>query len=178
MRSIHLAAALMVLLPAQAGDGGDWPRFMGPNGDGKSPESSLWLTWPKTGPPVRWTREVGEGYSMASVARGRLFLFDRHGEQARLTCLNSETGAELWRVEFPTDYEDYYQFGNGPRASPVVDGERVYTFGAEGKLRCHRVADGRLLWEIDTAARFGVVQNFFGAGSTPVVENDLLIVRE
>jgi outer membrane protein assembly factor BamB len=58
----------------------------------------------------------------------------------------------------------------------VVDGDRVYTFGAEGRLRAHRVADGVLLWDVDTAARFGVVQNFFGVGSTPVVEGDLLLV--
>ena len=58
---------------------------------------------------------------------------------------------------------------------PMVDGDRVYTFGAEGRLRAHRVTDGKLLWDVDTAARFGVVQNFFGVASTPVVEGDLLI---
>ena len=55
-------------------------------------------------------------------------------------------------------------------------GDRVYTFGVGGRLRAHRVADGELLWEVDTSERFGVIQNFFGVGSTPVVESDLILV--
>jgi outer membrane protein assembly factor BamB len=112
---------------------------------------------------------------MPAVSRGRLFFFDRHGNLARLTCMKSETGRELWRSEYRTDYEDYYELSNGPRATPVVDDDRVYTFGVEGILRCHRTVDGRLLWSIDTRRAFGVVQNFFGVASTPVVEGDLLI---
>jgi outer membrane protein assembly factor BamB len=153
----------------------DWPRFLGPTLDGKSPETGLLLEWPEDGPPVLWQREMGEGYSMASVADGRLFVFDRHGDETRLTCLDSETGRELWATGYPMSYEDVYGFSNGPRAMPVVEGERVYTFGVEGRLRCHHVEDGRLLWEVDTAEQFGVVLNFFGVGSTPVIEGDLLI---
>jgi outer membrane protein assembly factor BamB len=59
----------------------------------------------------------------------------------------------------------------------VVDEGRVYTFGAEGMLHCLRVEDGKLLWRIDTTEQFGVVQNFFGVGSTPLVYGDLLIVH-
>jgi outer membrane protein assembly factor BamB len=156
--------------------GVDWPRFLGPGGDGKSPETSLKLAWGKDGPTLRWVKPVGEGYSAPSIARGRLFMFDRHGDRARLTCMNAETGEELWRQEYPTDYEDMYRFSGGPRTTPVVDDDRVYTFGVEGRLRCHNVTDGTLLWEIDTTAQYGVVQNFFGVGSTPIVEDDLLIV--
>jgi len=43
-------------------------------------------------------------------------------------------------------------------------------------LHCVRADDGGLVWKVDTAKRFGVVQNFFGVGSTPVVEGDLLLV--
>ncbi len=161
---------------ARRSGGGSWPTLRGPSGDGKSPETGLPATFPPGGPPVVWTVETGEGYSMPSISRGRLFLFDRRGDVARLTCLESETGSELWRSEYPTRYEDYYGYSNGPRATPVVDGDRVYTFGVEGRLRAHRVIDGALLWEIDTTERFGVVQNFFGAGSTPLVEGGLLLV--
>lgn len=126
---------------------------------------------------MRWHRPAGEGYSMASVARGRLLFFDRQGDKARLTCLESETGKELWHTEYLSVYDDYYDYSKGPRANPVVDGERVYTFGVEGRLRCQRASDGELLWEIDTSERYGVVKNFFGVSATPVVEGDLLIVH-
>lgn len=154
----------------------DWPRFLGPAGDGKSTEAGLDLTWPQAGPPLVWEVEVGEGYTMPAVADGKLFEFDRHDDKARLTCREPATGKELWRQEYVTDYEDMYEYSRGPRGTPVVDGERVYTYGVEGKLRCHAVSDGKLLWEVDTVKKFGVVQNFFGVGSTPIVEGELLIV--
>ena len=108
--------------------------------------------------------------------RGRFFQFDRDGDQARLTCLDARTGKLLWKFEYPTDYEDRVGYNNGPRSSPVIDDDRVYLFGAEGMLHCVRADDGKLLWKVDTAKQFGVVQNFFGVGSTPVVYGDLLLV--
>jgi outer membrane protein assembly factor BamB len=121
--------------------------------------------------------QVGIGYGMPAISRGRLFQFDRHGGRARLTCLKSEDAEPLWRFEYPTAYQDYYGYNNGPRCCPVVDGERVYILGAEGMLHCLRVQDGRVIWKIDTSSRFGVVQNFFGVASAPVIEGDLLILQ-
>lgn len=157
--------------------GSDWARFLGPTGDSKSPETSLLTSWAPTGPPVVWEKEIGTSYGTPTVSQGRLFMFDRHDGSARLTCMKSETGDELWRFEYPTDYEDLYGYNNGPRTCPVVDGNRVYIFGPEGMLHCVAVSDGKLLWTIDTAATFHVVQNFFGVGSAPVVEGELLIVQ-
>ena len=178
---LSLAVALLVAQRASAEKGPaaahDWPGFLGPHGDGTSDETGLLLRWPAGGPPVRWVVGVGEGYSMASIAAGRLFLFDRHENLARLRCLDALSGHELWRSEYTTTHVEPYGFSNGPRASPVIDEDRVYVFGVEGRLRCHRVADGKLLWEIDTAKTYGVVQNFFGVASTPVVEGKLLIAQ-
>ncbi len=83
----------------------------------------------------------------------------------------------MWTFEYPSDFQDLYGYDNGPRSSPVVNEGRVYIFGAEGMLHCLDAAHGKLLWKIDTAERFGVIQNFFGVGSTPVVEGELLIVQ-
>jgi outer membrane protein assembly factor BamB len=58
----------------------------------------------------------------------------------------------------------------------LVDGDRVYIYGVEGTLQCLRAADGKPVWKVDTADRFGVVQNFFGVASSPVVYKDLLLV--
>jgi outer membrane protein assembly factor BamB len=58
-----------------------------------------------------------------------------------------------------------------------VDEDRVYTFGVDGLLQCRGVLDGALIWSIETNPRFGVVQNFFGVGSTPIVHGNLLIVQ-
>lgn len=155
--------------------GSDWPAFLGPTADGKSTETGIRKSWKEGGPPLLWHVPVGEGYSAPSIAAGRLFLFDRHGDTMRLTARNTVSGNELWRAEYPTEYHDLYGYSDGPRAAPTVDSERVYTFDAGGRLRCHRVQDGSVVWDVDTAKTFGVVQNFFGASSAPVVEGDLLI---
>lgn len=176
-----LAALLAVLVGASASAqdrsvaGTDWYRFLGPTLDGKSSEVGIRTDWSNGKLPILWQRRVGDGYSMPSVAKDRMFIFDRHGDKARLTCVNRQTGEEIWRAEYPTDYKDHYGYSGGPRASPVIDENRVYVFGAEGRLRAHEVTDGDLLWEVDTTEEFGVVQNFFGAGSTPIIEGDLLI---
>jgi outer membrane protein assembly factor BamB len=155
--------------------GVDWPCFLGPTHDGKSAETGILAEWPEAGPPVVWQRELGVGYGMGSVAEGRYYHFDRHEDEARLTCRDAATGESLWEFGYPTDYEDYLGYNNGPRCSPVIDQGRVYLYGAEGMLHCVDAEDGTPIWNVDTARRFGVVQNFFGVGSTPVVEGDLLI---
>jgi outer membrane protein assembly factor BamB len=157
--------------------GVDWPGFLGPTGDGVSPEKGLLAPWPRYGPRLVWEKRAGSGYSVPSVSRGRLFLFDRLRNRARLHCWKAETGEALWVFEYPTDYRDSYGYNGGPRCCPVVDGDRVYAYGAEGVLHCVRAADGKLAWKVDTRATFGVVQNFFGVGATPVVEGDLLLVQ-
>lgn len=157
-------------------DGIDWPGFLGPNRDSKSPETGIRSDWTTDPPPLLWHLELGEGYAAPSVARGRLFYFTRFGDRARLVAVRAENGEELWRSEYRTEYEDYYGYDGGPRTAPLVDGPRVYSVGADGLLRCHRVLDGGVLWELDTHAEYGVQQNFFGVASSPWVEDDLLIV--
>lgn len=152
--------------------GVDWPCFLGPNHDGTTSEKIRL----DSNPRLVWKRETGEGYSTCVVDRGRCFLFDRAGDKNRLVCLNSETGAELWKHEVATSYQDSYGAGNGPRTCPVVDVDRVYTFDPDGLLSCVKAVDGALLWRKDTSKDFNVVPNFFGVGSTPVVEDDVLIV--
>jgi outer membrane protein assembly factor BamB len=157
--------------------GSDWPCFLGPTGDSVSTEKGIVSPWPKEGPRLIWQRALGEGYCMPTVSRGRIFLFDRIGNRARLRCCKSETGEPLWNFEYPSEYRDLYGYSGGPRCSPVVDGGRVYLYGAEGTLHCLRVEDGKRLWKVDTIADFHVRQNFFGVGSTPVIEGDLLIAQ-
>jgi outer membrane protein assembly factor BamB len=157
--------------------GVDWPRFLGPTGDSVSPEKGILTPWPKKGLRIVWQKEAGIGYAMPVISHGRLFQFDRQGDKARLTCMKGETGDFLWKFEYPTTYKDKYSYNGGPRCCPVVGGGHVYIHGVEGMLHCLRVTDGKLVWKVDTRADFGIVQNFFGVGSTPVVEGDLLIVQ-
>jgi hypothetical protein len=157
--------------------GRDWPGFLGPHRNGKSAETGLPSVWPASGPTIVWQTRIGTGYAAPAISQGRLFHFARSGNAARLSCLDARTGNKLWTCDYTTDYVDLFGYNEGPRATPVVDGKCVYTFGAEGLLQCVGVADGRPLWRVDTTKDFHVVQNFFGVGSTPLVWRDLLIVN-
>ncbi|HEX4145299.1 MAG TPA: PQQ-binding-like beta-propeller repeat protein [Pirellulales bacterium] len=157
--------------------GDDWPCFLGPSGNNQSTERGLNPQWPEAGPKIVWQVSLGTGYSSPVTSEGRLFQFDRLGGRERLRAFESETGKPLWQFDYPSEYEDMFGYDNGPRASPVVDDRRVYTFGAEGMLHCVDARTGKSIWKVDTTAEFGVVKNFFGVGSTPVVFGDLLLVQ-
>src|SRR5262245_35724009 len=156
--------------------GSDWPAFLGPNHDGTSPERGILTTWPKEGLRIVWETQVGLGYPPPVVSKGRLYHFDRFGDENRLTCRNAETGKLLWKFEFATDYDDIYGYSPGPRACPVADDDRVYCLGPDGKLFCVNAVTGKEIWKADTQAAFPFHQNFFGVGSVPLVDGDLLIV--
>lgn len=156
--------------------GSDWPAFPGPTGNGQVADVEI-SPWPASGPKVAWSSDIGEGYAAPAIVRGRALLFDRVGERVRCRCLHSETGKDLWQFSYPTDYRDKQGYDGGPRASPVSDGSRVYLYGPEGMLHCLRLSDGSLLWKIDTLATFGVVQNIFGVGSTPLLVEDQVLVQ-
>ncbi len=154
--------------------GRDWPSFLGPRRDSKSTERGI-RPWPVTGPRIVWTKPLGEGYGIGSVARGRFFQFDHINGQARLLCLNAETGEEIWTFTYQSNYRDMFGYDSGPRCSPVIDGDRVYLLGVEGQLHCLNINTGKVRWQLDTQKEFNVIQNFFGVGSTPLIYNDLLI---
>lgn len=155
----------------------DWKSFLGPQHNGVSRETKLLRRWPRSAPTLVWEMKKGTGYSSPSIAGEWLVYMDRAGDQERVHCLHPETGAKYWDFSYPTKFEDRYGYNNGPRASPVIDGDRVYTYGAEGKLHCLKLQTGQLYWKRDIAAEFKIPQDFFGTATTPLIEGDLLIIN-
>ena len=156
---------------------GDWVRVLGPEGRGVSPETGLLETWGADGPPLVWELAAGEGYSAPAVQGERLVYFHRVGDEEVVECLRAETGERFWAFRYPTDYRDSYGYSSGPRCSPLIDAERVYTYGVQGLLHCLELGTGEPLWKRDLTTEFEVPQDFFGVSSTPLVYGDLLIVH-
>lgn len=155
----------------------DWTAFLGPTHNGISKETKLLKSWGKEGPKLLWEMRKGTGYSSPAIAGKYLVYLHREGGQEVVECLDPETGARYWQFSYGTDFEDRYGYNNGPRASPVIDKDRVYTYGAQGKLHCLRLETGQLLWKRDLAAEFKIPQDFFGTASTPLLEGDRLILN-
>lgn len=159
--------------------GEDWGAFLGPTANGRSSIAGIASPWPAAGPAIVWQCELGEGYCAPAVALGRALVFDRVGDEHRLRCLHAETGAPLWERRSPATYSDMFGYDGGPRASPVIAGDRVLTFDPEGRLACFGLADGAAMWSVDTTAAYGVVRNFFGVGAAPLcidVAGDPIVV--
>ena len=158
-----------------------WPRFLGAGYDGVAADAVTDIDWTRT-PRFLWSIELGEGYGIGSVAGGCFFQSDAEvgrfgsGARERLRCFDLTTGREKWAKSEPLIYRDLYGYESGPRGSPAIAGNRVITFGVAGQLVCRDIEDGETLWSVDTSEKYGVVQNFFGVGCSPLVLGDAVIV--
>jgi outer membrane protein assembly factor BamB len=155
----------------------DWNSFLGPSHNGTSTETKLLKQWPQGGPKLVWEMKKGTGYSSPAVSGDRLVYMHRIGDRERVDCLNAETGEKFWEFSYQTTFEDRYGYNNGPRASPVIDDDRVYTYGAEGKLHCLNLRTGEIIWKREIRADYKVPQDFFGTAGTPLIEGDLIIIN-
>jgi outer membrane protein assembly factor BamB len=129
-----------------------WPRFHGPHNDNISTERGLAKTWPEDGPPLVWTAEgIGQGYSGVSLAAGRIFTAGNIGDETIVTAL-SMAGEILWQVPAGPAWRADYP---GTRATPTIDGERLYYQSPHGDLVCLKVESGERLWAVNVLERFG-----------------------
>ena len=155
----------------------DWPCLLGATHNGISRETKLLKQFSDEQPHLVWEMKTGRGYSAPSIVGNKLVYIHRIDDREVIECLQATTGKRYWKHDYPTNYRDRYGYNDGPRASPVIDESRVYTLGAEGKLYCFNLENGKEIWDRDLFAEFGLTQDFFGVSSTPLVEGDLLIVN-
>ena len=124
-----------------------------------------------------WQKTTGPGYAAPAIVGKRLVMLHRVAGEEVVECLNAETGRRFWKFSYPTNYTDRFSYNGGPRASPVIAGGRVYTFGSQSKLHCFDLAGGEVIWKRDLAKDFRLRSNYFGAGCSPLIEGGLLILN-
>jgi outer membrane protein assembly factor BamB len=112
------------------------------------------------------------------VAGGRVFLHEKVKDKTveDVFALDAKTGKELWRTEYQRDAFNS-PYGNGPRATPAVVGDRVYSFGITGVLTCFDAVKGSQVWQVDTLKKFEAKNLFFGAACSPLVEGNNVLVN-
>lgn len=153
----------------------DWPDWRGPGRDGRVPRLPARL--PETVKFIWKKAAMTGGLAGLSVSGHRLILAERDfGEEHDVyRCLNADTGELLWRVEFPA--RGQLDYGQSPRATPVIHEGRAYVLGAFGDLRCVNVSNGKVLWQRQLPREFKAELPTWGMCSTPLVVDDLLIVN-
>jgi len=177
-RAYPLASSIGMLLlllgpPARADD---WPQWRGPRRDGVWREQGVVERFESAALPPRWRTPIGPGYTGPAVADGRVFVMDRQRDAGteRVLGLDAATGALLWTHDYPCSYRGV-DYDSGPRATPTVDGDRVYTVGAMGHLFCLDAATGRPVWAKDYVRDFGTELPTWGIASAPLVDGPRLI---
>jgi outer membrane protein assembly factor BamB len=156
---------------------GDWPQILGPQRNGQAQNEILAETWPDTSPQMIWQRDVGSGYAGVAVVGDACILFHRQADQSVVERLDAATGQLRWKKTFPTRYVSTIAPDNGPRCTPVIYQGSVYLFGADGDLHALSLADGQLQWTRDLYKECNAPSGYFGAGSSPIVEGNELLVN-
>ena len=154
----------------------DWPQWRGKDREGRWHETETVERFSEGGLSVRWRATVGPGYSGPVVSGGSVFVTDRQRDRntERVLAFEEGSGRLLWIHEYPAHY-DGVDYDNGPRASPTVDGSRVYTLGTMGHLFCLRVTDGSVVWKKDLVSEYNSKVPGWGISSAPLVEGPLLV---
>ncbi len=147
--SIAIAIASSIALRAD-----DWPQWRGPARTGVSRETGLLKEWPKDGPPLRWKRtDIGPGYSAPAVVGGKVFIQTTAGDQEFALALDEKTGKDVWKTPIGAVGKNRGPDYPGTRATPTVDGDRVYCLSSAGQLVCLGT-DGKVVWEHDLVKEF------------------------
>ena len=187
-RGIGLACAALAFLAACPGPcarAEDWPRWRGPRLDGISRETGLLKEWPKEGPRQLWKAPLSGGFSSVAVVGGRVFTQTKEKGQEVVACLDAATGKDVWRYRYDCDYAAHKTFTGGgmpasrtgPRATPAVDGGRVYAVGATGVLLCLEAKTGRKVWQQDLLKLAGSDCPRHGYCGSPLVVGDRVYVE-
>ena len=181
--TVSLVAAGVVFGATHA-QADDWPQWRGADRLAVWSETGIVDRFPDSGLKVAWRTPVRSGFAGPAVADGRVFVLDwREDPESRtldgterLVALDEETGAVLWTHEWATSYRMLQaSYAIGPRATPTVDGDRVYAVGASGALRCVDAASGELIWSRNYIDDYDTSVATWGVASAPLVDGDRLI---
>jgi outer membrane protein assembly factor BamB len=156
--------------PAQSAQAGDWPQWRGPDRTDVSRETDLLKQWPADGPKRVWMFEnAGNGYSGQAIVGDRLYTLGTRDGSEILLALNAATGREVWATKLSDILQN--NWGNGPRSTPSVDGDRVYAMSGPGVLTCANVKDGTIVWQTKMSDLGGKVPGW-GYTESPLVDGD------
>jgi len=164
---------LLVFLVASAVAADDWPHWRGPQHDGVSRETDWNPRALKDGARVRWRADVGVGWSAVSVKGRAAITMGNRDDRDVVVCLDVRNGVTWWEHSYACDAGSHA----GPRSTPTIDGDRVYTLSRDGDLFCLNLADGAVVWQRDIVADHGIEPPTWGLASSVRVVGERLLAN-
>lgn len=152
----------------------DWRQWRGPSRDG-----SVTLQLPKEWPAElkkRWEVPVGTGHSSPVIAGNRVVAFARESDREVVRAIDLASGKVLWKADYPAAYTvnpSAASHGPGPKSTPTIAGNRVFTFGIAGVLSAFDLASGKLLWQTKPPS----VLPQYGTAMSPLADRDVVIAH-
>lgn len=160
----------------------EWPEWRGPRNDGIVKGEKILETWPTGGPTKVWSVEVGKGFASPIALDGKLYVMSNGNKSDVLFCLDAASGKTLWRQEYPWGFkgqmsgESLRPDWTGSRASPLIEGDRMYTHGIAGDVVAWDLS-GKIIWQVNVLNETGSTTLTWAQASNPTIEGDLLLIQ-
>jgi outer membrane protein assembly factor BamB len=178
----HLArlgwvACFVSLAGTAVGAPADWPQWHGPNRDAISTETGLLKDWPEGGPRLAWkVTGLGAGYSTVSLVGNRIYTTGDRANGSFVLALDRANGKQLWEAKIGEPGAPGWGGFAGPRATPTVDGDRLYTVDQWGEMVCLEIAGGKEAWRKSFTKDLGAERPEWGFSESPLVDGDRVVV--
>jgi outer membrane protein assembly factor BamB len=170
---------LFILLLNCLAYGQDWPRWRGPNADGRWNPADIPTDFAKKEPERLWKTEIGAGFGGVTVSGGFVYAMDRlktPKEIERVLCFDAGSGKELWQHAWEVSYGGM-DYATGPRASVNILDGRAYALGATGVARCLDATNGKVIWEVSTVETCGAKIPTWGFAASPVIDGNRVLLH-
>lgn len=154
----------------------NWTSFRGPDRSGICTTTSIRTDWETNPPELLWKQPIGGGYSQFVLSGNLAITIEQRGPEEAVVCYDARSGDERW----VHSYECYFtesMGGDGPRASQTIEGDVVYSLGANGRLTCIDINNGEVKWHQDIL-KDGAAENLkWGMSGSPLLLGEVLVVN-
>ena len=169
-RSVLILTTAAGILSAAAQD---WPGWRGARRDGRSADTGLLQRWPSDGPPLQWkVNGIGTGFSSVAVKDGRVYITGAIDGKLVIQALDARDGRRVWRKTHGAAWTNNYP---GARATPTVDGSRLFLLSGRGKIACYDTEGGDEIWTREMSD-FGARPPGWGFAESVLIARNLAVV--